>query len=269
MTSISPALLDRRAWLKVAAVGLGGLTRPAVGAAVEKTPTRFQIACMTLPYARFPFQRALSGLKSAGYSYVAWGTTHLDGGQRVPVLAGDASMATAKELGTRCRDLGLEPVLTFGPSPESLDALKHRVRQASAAGVAQVLTMGNTKGNDRALWVKTFKELGPFARDQGVVIVVKPHGGNTGKGIELAEITREAGDEGVKVSYDAGNVMDYHDVDPLPDLRGLRRSGAWVLHQGPSQLPQGSRLRAWLRRDRSLPAPSSRRVHGTRHAALL
>ena len=26
-------------------------------------------------------------------------------------------------------------------------------------------------------------------------------------------------DEGVKVNYDAGNVMDYLDVDPLPDIK--------------------------------------------------
>ena len=26
-------------------------------------------------------------------------------------------------------------------------------------------------------------------------------------------------DEGVKISYDAGNVLDYHKIDPLPDIR--------------------------------------------------
>jgi hypothetical protein len=44
---------------------------------------------MTLPYSRFPLGRALSGIKSAGYRYVAWGTQHLESdGQQVPVLAG-------------------------------------------------------------------------------------------------------------------------------------------------------------------------------------
>ncbi len=79
--------------------------------------------------------------------------------------------------------------------------------------------MGTTKGNDRKAWVKNFKELGPVARDHGVVIVVKQHGGNTGFGAVCAEITREVNDDGVKVSFDAGNVMDYHKVDPIPDLK--------------------------------------------------
>ena len=32
------------------------------------------------------------------------------------------------------------------------------------------------------------------------------------------DIVREVNDAGIKVNYDAGNVMDYLDVDPIPDL---------------------------------------------------
>jgi sugar phosphate isomerase/epimerase len=49
--------------------------------------------------------------------------------------------------------------------------------------------------------------------------VVKQHGGETGTGVACARITREVGDAGVKVNYDAGNVMDYLQIDPLPDIR--------------------------------------------------
>jgi sugar phosphate isomerase/epimerase len=52
-----------------------------------------------------------------------------------------------------------------------------------------------------------------------VTIVVKQHGGNTGTGAALAEIVREVADDGVKINYDAGNVMDYHKLDPLPDIK--------------------------------------------------
>jgi sugar phosphate isomerase/epimerase len=58
-----------------------------------------------------------------------------------------------------------------------------------------------------------------MAREHGVTIVVKQHGGETGTGAACAAIVREVGDEGVKVNYDAGNVMDYLDVDPIPDIR--------------------------------------------------
>ena len=211
---IGPGIAER---LTAAPQSKPGATDTASG---KKLPTKFQIACMTLPYAQFPLQRAMSGLKDAGYRFVAWGRTHKEaGGKPAPLLAGDAPPEKAKELGKRCRDLGLEPVMMFGPAPEEPQALRRCVGQAAAAGVGQVLTMGRTKGNDAKIWVRNFKELGPIARDSGVVIVVKQHGGNTGTGEALGKIIRDVNDEGVKISYDAGNVMDYHKIDPLPDIR--------------------------------------------------
>jgi sugar phosphate isomerase/epimerase len=185
-------------------------------------PTKFQIACMTLPYSAFPLERALTGIRRAGYRYVAWGTAHReDGGRQQPVVANDRSTERAKELGKRCRDMGLEPVMMFGPPPEDVEGLMARVGQAQAAGVPQVLTMGRTKGNNPKDWVRFFKVLGPWAHQHGVLIVVKQHGGNTGTGAALAEIVGEAAQEGVKVSYDAGNVVDYFKgkINPLTDIK--------------------------------------------------
>jgi sugar phosphate isomerase/epimerase len=230
---MSTKTFDRRHLLHLGACGLAGLgaaglanaarQKPtAKGSPVDRgKPTKFQIACMTLPYSAFPLERALTGLQKAGYRYVAWGTAHReDGGKPQPVVANDAPPERARELGKRCRDMGLEPVMMFGPSPEKVEELKHRVLQAQAAGVGQVLTMGSSRGNDAKLWVRNFKMLGPVAHDHGVLIVVKQHGGNTGTGAGLAEIVGEAAQEGVKVSYDAGNVVDYYKgkINPLTDI---------------------------------------------------
>src|SRR5208283_2038336 len=111
--------LSRRSFLGWGAAGLAGLAlgrEPAPAAAQEPDarPVQFQIACMTLPYSQFPLQRALSGIKTAGYQHVAWGTTHVDkGGVETPILGGDAAAGRARELGKRCRDLGLEPLMMF------------------------------------------------------------------------------------------------------------------------------------------------------------
>jgi sugar phosphate isomerase/epimerase len=188
-------------------------------------PTEFQIACMTLPYSAFPLNRALSGIRAAGYRFVAWGTAHREtnGGERTPVMPIDAPPEKARDLARQCRDLGLEPLMMFSTiypeAAKGLEVLTQRIRQASAAGIPQVLTFGHTKGGNRKLWIDRFKKLGPIARDNGVLLVVKQHGGSTGTGKACAEIVREVDDEGIKVNYDAGNVMDYLDVDPIPDIR--------------------------------------------------
>lgn len=138
------------------------------------------------------------------------------------MLAADAPDADAKRLADRCRDQGLAPVMMFSMIyPEHADGLKvlrRRIEQAGAADMPQVLTFGHTRGGNRPLWVERFKELGPIARDHGVTLVVKQHGGETGTGAACAEIVREVDDPGIMVNYDAGNVMDYLDVDPIPDI---------------------------------------------------
>lgn len=223
--------LTRRSMLQLASGGLAGAVLAGglpTAITAEPTPspqpTRFRIACMTLPYSAFPLHRALTGIKSAGYDFVAWGTSHqeIPGGPRVPVLAPDAPPEQAAKLARQCRDLGLEPLMMFStiyPEAEKgLEVLTQRLLQAGAAGVPQVLTFGHTMGGNRKLWVERFKQLGPIARDQGVLLVVKQHGGSTGTGQACAEIIDEVDDPGVRVNYDAGNVMDYLNVDPIPDI---------------------------------------------------
>ena len=229
MFSISP--VDRRSLLRFGAAGLCSLAleRAILGKEqaekeANRQPTRFQIACMTLPYSQYPLERALVGIKSAGYEFVAWGTAHKEAGEAkgVPVIAADAPPPKAKELAQRCRDLGLSPLMMFSgiypEDPKGPEVLAQRIKQAAAAGIPHVLTFGHTSGANRKLWVERFQQLGPIARDHGVLIVVKQHG-ETGQ--VTGEIVREVADEGIKVNYDAGNVMDYTkgQVNPLDDVK--------------------------------------------------
>lgn len=193
-------------------------------------PTNFQIACMTLAYSEYPFERALQGIKQAGFEYVAWGTTHRkhSSSKSEPVIAADAPASRARELAQQCRDLGLDPLMMFSMIyPEADDAIKvmtSRIRQAGAAGIRQVLTFGHNEGSARKVWIKRFKQLGSIAKDQDVMIVIKQHGGSTGTGQACEEIVQEISNPNVMVCYDAGNVMDYLDVDPIPDILHCRNS---------------------------------------------
>ncbi|HUP78386.1 MAG TPA: hypothetical protein VM260_07445, partial [Pirellula sp.] len=165
-----PTSLLRRNFLNTIATSVATISafRSACRAElVDRKPTVFQHACMTLPYSNFPLQRALTGIKAAGFGHVAWGIRHRESnGEQVPVMAEDASTETAKTLGQRCRDLGLEPVMMFSSIyPEDARAIKvltQRIKQAAAAGIGQVLTFGHTQGDNRALWIERFKVLGPI-----------------------------------------------------------------------------------------------------------
>jgi sugar phosphate isomerase/epimerase len=187
---------------------------------------------MTLPYSDFTLDRALEGIRKAGYAYVAWGTTHRVNGKATPVMPADAPPKRARDLAQRCRDMGLEPLMMFsGIYPEANNAvqvLTARIHQAAAAKMPQVLTFGHTKGGNRRLWVERFRQLGPIARNNGVMIVVKQHGGTSGTGVACAAITRDVNDAGIKVNYDAGNVMDYLRLPPAKVIQDLQQCASEV-----------------------------------------
>lgn len=211
---------DRRSFL----AGTAGLALAGPAATQPAQPTRFQLACMTLPYAQFPLQRALEGIARAGFRFVAWGTEHQEEpGRRVAVMPRDAAPAAAAALAGRCRDMGLEPVMQFSivypEHRDGLEVLKRRIEQARAARMPQVLTFGYPERGAPGLWEERFAALAPLAKEAGVTLVIKQHGGSTGTGKACAEFTRRLNHPNVKVNFDAGNVMDYLSVDPIPDLK--------------------------------------------------
>lgn len=203
---------------------MAGLAGVAAMPQAEDSRTRFRIGCMTLPYAAFRVERALEGIAAAGYDVAAWGVTHTNSaGQRVPCLAPDATPAQASALAGRTRAYGLEPVMMFSTSMlEAADAPQmhaRRIAQAEAARIPYVLTFGSTKAGGRENVIQCLRFVGPIARKAGVTVLVKQHGGNTATGAMIGRILAEVGDEGVKMCYDAGNVMDYESHDPIPDIR--------------------------------------------------
>jgi len=197
---------------------------PAAHTAAAGTPTNFQLGCMTLPYAAFPLERALQGIRKAGYEYVAWGTTHQNApGRREPVIAKDAPPAEAKKLADRCRSLGLQPVMMFSDiyvaHPDAVKVHTRRIEQAAAASIKIVLTFGDIKAGAEDIWITNLKQLGPIARQHGVLVTIKQHGGNTATGKDCLRIVQQVNDTGVKMTYDAGNVLDYNNDDPIADIQ--------------------------------------------------
>lgn len=212
-------MMRRRDFVAAALAAPAGLQAMAPPA-----PTVFQLACMTLPYSAFPLQRALTGIRAAGYDYVAWGTTHRNGtGAPVGALDLEATPNAAAQLAARCRDMGLEPVMMFSrvnlEAANAREAHLRRIDQAAAARIPFLLTFGKTSPGEYENVIATLKDVGPQARKAGVMVVIKQHGGNTATGAQCAHIVREVGDDGVRVCYDAGNVLDYENQDPIADIK--------------------------------------------------
>ena len=192
--------------------------------AAQSRATRFQLAAMTLPWSAFPLDRALAGIRASGFRHVAWGVTHKDrNGNTKPVLAADAPPAEAAKLAAECRSLGLDPVMMFSTinleAANALDAHRRRIDQAAAARIPFLLTFGKTEASGRNAFVRNLEGMAPHAQQSGVMVLIKQHGGNTATGQLCARIIEEVAHPAIRICYDAGNVLDYENQDPIADIQ--------------------------------------------------
>ncbi len=196
----------------------------------------FQIACQTLPYSELSLERAIDGIASAGYKYGALGTTHA-GKPALDIEAGPAAAVAVKD---QFEKKGLRLVMMFamtnGLDPGGPDKFKRRIDQAKAAGVPFLLSMGTwgyAKWPDQKhapdkwaemnkQFVEVIKPIGEYAAKAGVMIVLKPHTGNTETGAACLKLMKEIACPAVQVCYDAGNVHFYEGVDPHEDIKVIR-----------------------------------------------
>jgi sugar phosphate isomerase/epimerase len=177
------------------------------------TKTRFTMAGMTLPWSAFSFSRALEGIKASGFNQVAWGVNH----QSKPLLPLNAD---SKPLARQSNDLGLKPIMMFSTvnleASNAVDAHLRRLDQAREAKIPYLLTFGKTTAGQRDAFIQALTKLAPHAKD--VTILIKQHGGNTGTGELCGKIIDEVNHPSIKLCYDAGNVMDYENADPIKDI---------------------------------------------------
>jgi sugar phosphate isomerase/epimerase len=109
------------------------------------------------------------------------------------------------------------------PIPSStrprFDPHLRRIEQAAAAGIPFLLTFGRTEPGQYENVIRNLKRMAPRAQAAGVTVVIKQHGGNSGTGQACLRILKETGEPGIRICYDAGNVLDYENQDPIADVR--------------------------------------------------
>jgi sugar phosphate isomerase/epimerase len=209
--------MTRRTALQTLAAGMA--------AAQPSAPTEFQVACMTIPFQQYPFEKGVKGVAAAGFKFLSWGPNQVDSaGRRLPTIADTAGPERARELLRISRDAGLETVLMFASfypeNPGAVDAYKRRIDQAQAAGIPNLLAFGSPKSTSehRAAFVRTLRDIAGHAEQAKVTVGVKQHGGVTATGELTASVVLEVNHPNIVVYYDAGNTWWYVNVDANADF---------------------------------------------------
>ena len=220
--------LARRDILKAAALA----AVPARAAA-----SKYQLACLTLPYRAFPIQRALDGIRKAGFRYVA----PVSGHAKEPVFTAALPPAGRAELKRRFRDAGLEPVMAFAglgiemDKPDSIKKYCAELDLCADCGIHMTVGAGpwyykkwpNIPIRDRDwrnicdTWYTAMEQVVKHAESIGVTIAMKPHTGITANAKACMQVVKRIVSPRFQICWDAGNVSFYEGIWPDPDLPDL------------------------------------------------
>jgi sugar phosphate isomerase/epimerase len=186
---------------------------------------------LTLPYSRYPFERALEGIARAGYKYVGFGYNHAGS----PVLAPDATDEQLDVLAKQFKAHGLTPAILWAGikvmGDDGVALMKRRLEIARYLDIPIVTSSGydikipNVPLSDPSMpeeqreYVRRLREIGDYAAETGRTVILKPHGGNTGTGTLLGKTLSDINRITVQAYYDPGNVHFYEGLDPAEDIR--------------------------------------------------
>lgn len=213
--------ISRREMLESALVV--GAFAPQLASALSRAAGSFHIGCYTRPWAQHEYRVALDAIAEAGFKYAGLMTTKSPSNL---VISVDTEPEEARKVGEECRKRNLSVPSLYGggiPVEKSQEAgiqgMKRLIDNCVAAGIANLMMGGVSEPSLVEPYYRAIAECCGYAREKGIGISVKPHGGTNATGPECRKLIESVGCGNFRLWYDPGNIFYYSDgkLDPVDD----------------------------------------------------
>lgn len=217
----SRRMISRREMLKRTFVA--GAFAPRLTSALPRVVDRWHIGCYTRPWAQHEYRVALDAIAEAGFRYVGLMTAKSPSNLVITV---GTLPEEARQVGEECRKRSLSLASLYGgdiPVGKSLEAgiqgLMRLIDDCVAAGVGNLMMGGVTDTKLVEPYYKAVAECCGYAREKGIGISVKPHGGTNATGPQCRSLIESVGQSNFRLWYDPANIFYYSDgkIDPVDD----------------------------------------------------
>ncbi|MCD6359398.1 MAG: sugar phosphate isomerase/epimerase [Armatimonadetes bacterium] len=178
-----------------------------------------RMGCFTRPWNGYELEDWLAGTAAAGYELA--GTMNLN---KAPVISVGMSADEVKAVRERIETAGLKPSTVLGSFPlegdrdESVAELRALIDNIALLGAEFLLHCGCQPGPAAERFYDVYAECCDYARERGVMLTLKPHGGITNTGADLLYALETIAHENFGIYYDPGNIVHYKGLDPVHEL---------------------------------------------------
>jgi sugar phosphate isomerase/epimerase len=219
--------MNRRAFIQkasLAAVAVSSL--PTTAPAAENKGVHWPIGCFNRPWHEktdWGLDTALDGMKAAGYKI----TGLLRTGANEPLIGTEATQEYLDKLKKRIAARGLKVNMAALrtkndlPLEEQIKRMRKQIDNAVFVGAEFGLTFGVNSAGEYENYYKLMQNASAYAKDKGLKIVLKPHGGASGASEEIMRCMEKVNHPNFKVWFDAGNIIFYTGKDPVEQLKPI------------------------------------------------
>jgi L-ribulose-5-phosphate 3-epimerase len=182
------------------------------------------IAVVTSTYPNYSGKEAIEGISKAGFKYIelASAPSYFE---HIPRPEIELNKGIVDSVLKDCKEHGLTLQCVAGHTrlmkEKGVETFKKVIDFANLAGVKFVTTdTGEVKDkDDEKKFYSDIREIGDYAKDNGITVCLEMHGGWCNSGKIGAEIIKTANHTNIKLNYDTGNVIFYGNVRPEEDLQ--------------------------------------------------
>jgi sugar phosphate isomerase/epimerase len=201
-----------------AAIALTGINSMNTEARVKWT-----IGCFNRPWTKWSFDDALDGVKAAGYKV----TGLLSRTRQEPFIGSEATPEYLAELKQKLAARGL--VANMGALrvraglsfEEGRSDLRKQIDHAQFLNLQYLLSFGVDNPNEYENFYRLMSDGAAYAKERGLKLVMKPHGGASGASSEILAAIKKVNHPNFKIWYDAGNIIHYTAKDPVAELEPI------------------------------------------------
>lgn len=216
--------INRRDFVRFASAGIssaGGFT--GLSARAEKV--HWPIGCFNRPWGSWTYDQALEGMQGAGFKVTGLLGEHA----QEPLFSATATDQAMEVLRDRIQKRNLRVEIAWVrtrhdvPVQEAVAAARRQVDLGAKLGVRFLMTMGVDGKENFEHFYKVMAEVAAYAKDKGIRIAMKPHGGCSATATEMLRALERIGHDNFGIWYDAGNILHYTEADPVADVEKVAK----------------------------------------------
>lgn len=214
---------DRRKFLQIvtATTLLHAIGNMESAATANVKGVRWPVGCFNRPWTKWSYDVALDGLRDAGFKL----TGLLTRTKEEPFIGSGATPEYLEKLKQRIAARGL--TANMGalhtkhdiPVEDSIRDVRRQIDNAKYLSLTYLLTFGIEQPDQYDRYYRVMADAARYAADQGLRLVMKPHGGSSGAAEEMLRSLERVNHPNFKIWYDAGNVIYYTGKDPVEELK--------------------------------------------------